>query len=377
TVKLHHYTNCVYSLLTDSTEMICSNTTDYSYLVGDFRAYACPIIAVVGVTGNIFIIVIFAQDRPYSRFSFYAISLAVANITTLTVNTFIDDFLGRGLSHATNHRLYYKLDVLSEFWCKCVEYISNAMYFISSYLIVIFSIDRLLTIHQPIKFYSTFHKRWALSACIIVFFVGIISNTPLLSVQTLVVDPSSRTNFTCRMISEHPVAKFTIAFETIITFTIPFCLVLFLNTFICIRLWKLKANRRALLPTDSSRNHMEMGRVFGHLALSTAFLLLYLPMVCVVLIRLNQTLNHMDRHKPYALCIIDLSRFLSSVKDITYAVNFFVYLIFLRNFRQSFWNIFRSMCCKQALTAPQLTLYRQEDKRQNNKFRRAKTVPHF
>ncbi|CAH8588666.1 unnamed protein product [Heterobilharzia americana] len=347
--------------------MIIHNTTDCSYLVGSFRAYVCPIIAVIGLIGNIFIIAIFAQEKPRSRFSIYAISLSIANIITLVMNTFIDDFLGRGLSFATKHHFYYKLDTTSEFWCKSVEYISNAMYFTSSYLVVIFSIDRLLTIHQPIKFYSIYHKRWALVACIIIFLIGIISNSPLLSVQTLMSDPSSRTNFTCRMISEHPIAKFTIAFETIITFTIPFCLVLFLNTFICIQLWTLKVNRETLLPMDSCRNRTEMGRVFGHLALSTAFLLLYLPMVCVVLIRLRQTLLHIDRHKPYAVCIIDLSRFFSSAKDITYAVNFFLYLIFLRNFRQRFLHFIYRLCCKNEPPVYQSTLRRQHDSRLSSK----------
>lgn len=326
--------------------------TDYSNLVGSFRAYICPIIAIIGVIGNSFIVIIFLKEKQLSRFSIYSIFLAIANIITLIMNTFIDDFLGRGLYYATNHQFYFKLDTISTFWCKSVEYISNTMYFTSSYLIVIFSIDRLLTIHKPIKFYSIYHKHWALIACILVYSMGILSNSPLLFVQTLMVDTSSRTNFTCRMISEHPVAKFTITFETIVTFTIPFCLVLFLNVFICIELWKLKVNRTALLPADSSRNRMEMGRVFGHLALSTAFLLLYLPMVCFVLIRLSLTLSHVDRHKPYAMCIIDLSRLFSSVKDITYAVNFFLYLIFLRNFRHGFQRSICTVFCKKMSPRP-------------------------
>ncbi|KAK4470812.1 hypothetical protein MN116_006330 [Schistosoma mekongi] len=320
-----------------------NKTTDYSNLVGSFRAYISPIIAIIGILGNCFIIIIFLQEKMKSRFSIYSIFLAISNMIILIMNTLIDDFLGRGLYYATYQQIYFKLDTISIFWCKFVEYLSNTMYFTSSYLIVIFSIDRLLTIHQPITFYSIYHKQWAYIACIIIYLLGILSNTPLLYVQTLMIDKSSRTNFTCRMISEHPIAKFTITFETIITFTLPFCLVLILNIFICIQLWTLKMNRITLLPTDTSRNNMEMSRVFGHLALSTVFLLLYLPMVCFVLIRLSQTLLHVDRHKLYAMRIIDLSRLMSSVKDITYAVNFFLYLIFLKNFRQRFHHL---ICCK-------------------------------
>ncbi|KER29492.1 hypothetical protein T265_03871 [Opisthorchis viverrini] len=158
--------------------------------------------------------------------------------------------------------------------------------------------------------------------------------------KTLMVDMDSRTNFTCRMIEEHPVAKFSVTFEVICTYTIPFCLVLVLNALIGFRLWQLKHERKHLFPKDYKNDRMEMGRVMGHLALTTAFLLLYMPVVCMVLIRLNVTLIRLDRHSPHALRIIDLSRLFSSVKDITYAVNFPLYLIFLRNFRHRFVLMF-------------------------------------
>ncbi|CAL8097853.1 unnamed protein product [Calicophoron daubneyi] len=321
--------------------MVDSNASDYSALVGAFRGYVSPVIAILGILGNIFIIIVFIPESPRSRFSVYAMFLAVANGITLITNTLIDDFMGRGLHYATGQKIYYKVDSASEFSCKSVEYISNVMYFINSYILVIFSFDRILTIYRPIKFYSIYHKRYAILSCVIVYIAGFIANSPLLFVQTLVKDPASRTNFTCRMLEDHPVAKFTIGFEVVCIFAIPFFVVLILNSLICVQFAKLKHTRRRLLPADRIRSRLEMSRVTGHLAMSTAFLLLYLPMVCFVLIRLHITLTQVDRYTVYAQRIIDLSKFFSSVKDITYAMNFLLYMVFLKNFRKRFIRIFR------------------------------------
>ncbi|TGZ71424.1 hypothetical protein CRM22_002650 [Opisthorchis felineus] len=321
-------------------QMHPSNISDYSVHVGVFRAYVSPVVAMCGLFGNFFIILVFSRETPRTRFSIYAISLAVSNGITLITNTLFDDFLGRGLHYATNHQTFYKLDATSEFGCKFVEYLSNAMFFTTSYIIIVFSLDRLFTIRRPILCSSIRHKRWAVCTCLLVFVMGFLSNIPLIFVQTLMVDMDSRTNFTCRMIEEHPVAKFSVTFEVICTYTIPFCLVLVLNALIVFRLWQLKRERKHLFPKDYKNDQMEMGRVMGHLALTTAFLLLYMPVVCMVLIRLNVTLIRLDRHSPHALRIIDLSRLFSSVKDITYAVNFPLYLIFLRNFRHRFMLMF-------------------------------------
>ncbi|KAF7256892.1 hypothetical protein EG68_06279 [Paragonimus skrjabini miyazakii] len=332
------------------TSMAHGNASDYSNLVGAFRAYVCPFIATFGLLGNLFIVIVFSREQPRTRFSIYAISLAISNAITLITNTVLDDFLGRGLYYATNGEHHYKLDATSEFGCKFVEYLSNVMFFITSYIIVIFSLDRLLTIHRPIQFYSIHHKKWAVGACLLVYLIGFASNTPLIFIQTLVIDTASRTNFTCRMLEDHLVAKFSITYEVVCTYTIPFCLVLILNSSICFRLWQLRHERRRLLPADRVSNQLEMSRVMGHLALSTVFLLLYMPVVGLVLIRLHLTLTHVDRYTPYTLHVIDLSRLFSSIKDITYAINFPLYFAFLCNFRRRFLNMFSPCCTTETVT---------------------------
>lgn len=320
------------------------NSSVYNKWVGAFRGYVSPVVAAIGLVGSFFIILIFSREKPRTRFSIYAISLAVSSAICLLTNTIVDDFLGRGLFYITNHKHFYKLDSTSTFWCKSVEYTSNVMYFVTSYTVILFSVDRLLTLHQPFLFYSTHHKKWAGICCAVAWGIGFLLNSPLLFVQNLAIDANSRTNFTCRR-SDQALAKFTITFEVIFTFTIPFCIVLILNGLIYLKLWELKRDHSRLFPTDRSRSQLEMGRVAGHLALSTVFLLLYMPMVCAMLVRLNLSLIHLDIHSPRAIAAIDLSRLFSSVKDITYSVNFWVYLIFLRNYRSRFVQLFYSPCC--------------------------------
>lgn len=315
--------------------------SEYTVAVGVFRAYISPIIAILGLIGNCFIIIIFAKEKPRTRFSIYAISLAVAQTVCLVVNTLMDDFFGRGLAYATNHRFQIKFDMRNNFACKVMEYIPNAMYFVSSYIIVVFSFDRMLTIYNPMRFYSLYHKRYAAAACSIVFAVGILSNISTLQVQTIMHDPQHRSNFTCQMDrNQIGLAEFCLFFFTLFTFVIPVIIIIILNILILAQLWKVYNRRRLLVPTDTGRSAQEMARVLGHLALSSSFLLLYLPLAVAILVRLHICEINRELHTSRANRIIDITRFLSSLKDITYATNFLLYYIFLQNFRNRFANLF-------------------------------------
>ncbi|VEL35481.1 unnamed protein product [Protopolystoma xenopodis] len=313
---------------------------DYSDLVGFYRAYITPWVFVVGLLGNISVLVTFGLESPGTRFSVYAMALATAHLVALIFNSLLDDFLGRGLLYLTHQRVAVKLDSFSDVGCKLMEYIPKVAYFAAAYILVVFSLDRLVTVHRPFQFYSIYHRRLAWLACLAIGLTSLVVNLPSLFVQRLVVDPISRTNFTCRMEEAHRLTNAVIGFHVFAIFTLPVGLVLLANLAIWRRLYQLRRRRRALMPAEPVHSRLEMARVSGHLALSTCFLLLYIPLVCLVLLRLYLTLSRVDRHDATALRIIDLSRLFSSLKDVTYAVNFFLYFAFLANFRKRFLRVF-------------------------------------
>ncbi|BHF60124.1 hypothetical protein SprV_0100308500 [Sparganum proliferum] len=316
-----------------------SDSSDFGPAVGAFRAYVSPIIAISGLIGCLLIIVVFAKEEPRTRFSIFAISLAIAHSMSLILNTVMDDFLGRGLQYATSNQFTLKLDSTSTAACKLMEYFPNAMYFAASYLMVAFSIDRALTIYRPLRFNSFFYRKYATLTCVLVFVVGFLGNLPFLLIQKLQANSAVTTNYTCVMNRDYPrMAKFAIVFSTLVTFFLPVLVIFALNIVIVARLWQIHRWRRRQLKIKT-RVVSELGRAAGHLAMSTAFLLLYVPVGFVVLVRLHFTEVHGDDTSAAALRIIDLSRLLSSLKDLAYAVNVVIYAVFLKNFRSRLFHL--------------------------------------
>lgn len=314
---------------------INSVASDFSELVGAFRAYGSPVIAILGLLGNALIITIFAYESPRTRFSIFALSLAICHSVCLIANTLMDDFFGRGLYYATNGTFTLKLDATSVLACKLLEFIPHTAYFAASYLIVMFSIDRTLTIYKPLKFHACKYWRLAVIVCVMTTVVGVIGNMPLLLAKT-VVDEDGRP--ACRMDSNQPkAALFVIIFTSIITFCLPVFIVFALNVVIIARLWKVHKWRRVSI--SSNGNSLEFGRATGHIAMSMCFLLLYIPLSFVVLVRLHFTVDHEDNHTRSATRIVNLSKFFASLKDISYAVNCLIYVIFLANFRARFMHL--------------------------------------
>lgn len=330
--------------------LFSSNTSEFGTLVGVFRAYISPVIALIGLLGNVLIFLVFVKEKPRTRFSIFAISLAIAHSISLIFNTVLDDFIGRGLSYATDGQLDIKLDSTSEFACKILEYIPQSMYFTASYLVVVFSIDRALTIYNPLRFYSVNYRKQAVLACLVVFLIGLLGNLPILVIQTIVVN-DNRTR--CQMNRYYTtLSNVSLYFTTVVTFFLPVIAVLVLNIFIVLQLWKFHSWRETQL-SIKTRIVQELGRAAGHLALSTCFLLLYIPLGFVVLIRLHFTEIHQDDHSTRAKRITDLTRFFSSLKDIAYAVNCIIYFIFLKNFRgRLLYILHRLSTCFQGQKMP-------------------------
>ncbi|VDL23863.1 unnamed protein product [Hymenolepis diminuta] len=314
-----------------------SDSSRYSALVGAFRAYGSPVIAILGFIGNSLIISIFWCENPSrTRFSIFATSLAVVHNVSLLLNTILDDFLGRGLDYATNGSYCFKLDAISTTNCKVFEYLPNTMYFASSYLVVVFSIDRVLTTYHPIKFHACLYRKHALWACLTVLLIGALGNIPILVVQTL-------QDGLCRMDRQSPpqLADFAVVFSTVVTFFLPVVLVLALNVVIILQLWRAQRWRKAVAKRWGGVQ--ELGRIAGHLAMSSCFLLLYLPLGVVVLMRLHITITLGEIYTPRSIQIVNLSKFFSSLKDVAYAVNCLVYAAFLPKFRT---RLMHRLCIK-------------------------------
>ncbi|CAL8093359.1 unnamed protein product [Calicophoron daubneyi] len=119
--------------------------------VNYFRAFASPLIVVAGIFGNGMALVLFLSHKPWNRFSIYATSLAISDTLVLVLNTFLDDFLGRGLYFLTNKRWMIKLDATSLEACRFMELTGCWFAFTSGALLVAFNVDRVACLYLPLR----------------------------------------------------------------------------------------------------------------------------------------------------------------------------------------------------------------------------------
>ena len=311
------------------------------YITDIYRGYFCPVIFVFGTLGNIFIILTFAYNFN-NKFVIYCCALALYNSIALLTNTFMDDFLGRGLAFLSNNSITIQVDELNQSMCLFMEYIPNVMYFSSSYVMVAFSLDRTLVLALPIKYSPYRGYKFTIFICIGLGIMGAAVASPLLFSYDLVKRVINSTEMTCALVNPKMV-EFGLYLKSFVIFVIPTILVGSFNTVIYFLLLRTKKRRQHLSCRKSSRGSpSEMGKIVAHLALSTVFLLLTIPLSVTIILRLILKKNpNANYSRTYSSNIIHLTKLLSSIKDLSYAVNFFLYLIFIPSFKFEFLSIFK------------------------------------
>nr|CAH8851480.1 unnamed protein product [Trichobilharzia regenti] len=100
--------------------------------------------------------------------------LAISDSLVLISNTFLDDFLGRGLYYLTNERIMIKLDTYSLTSCRIMELIGCWFVFNSGCLLVAFSIDRVNCLFWPLRCRSDGGIGIATLACSFIIVIGFI-----------------------------------------------------------------------------------------------------------------------------------------------------------------------------------------------------------
>ncbi|KAK4471346.1 hypothetical protein MN116_004570 [Schistosoma mekongi] len=448
--------------LSDDKEECSIHVKNMEYAVGFLRGYISPIIVILGVFGNMAAFYLFLTHRPWNRFSIYVMILAISDSLVLISNTFLDDFLGRGLYYLTNKSIMIKLDTYSLFSCQFMELVGTWFVFNSGCLLVAFSIDRVNCLYWPLKCRSNGGVSMATFICIFIIVIGLILSIPYAMLQTLIDKNAVLSNKTISSILinntitvttttiidnnsskannkiignnvyqssscpqcirdnheeaiENSSPSLTCAlstygnqmdnkdllsflFSTVLTYMVPCILLVFINTIILLKLISIKAKRRSLCKTrntseqfmhwrngadhmsitqiDSTINPItpppppttttglttltgntltstmasvlrrrrhtitedrkELGRIVVLLLLSFFYLCFTFPVSISLTIRANLNNQHT---KCLHLLYAHLSRLLTSIKDINYALNGYTYALFFQFYRTRLLNI--------------------------------------
>ncbi|CAI2729210.1 unnamed protein product [Schistosoma spindalis] len=321
--------------------------TNEEIMVYNFRAYISPLLALIGIPANIFIIIIFniLEKQQTCRFNLYAIWMALAHLIQLIVNTFIDDFLGRGLKWATNCYIWYQVDSYSSITCKLLTYLSDVSALIAAFILMLFSIDRVYSIYYTKQIEQLLQLRIAKLSIFIIYIICFLLNIPHLIYADLKDDSNEKSN--CQYID--PIAngvKYVLYLYIIGVTILPAIFIFIMNILISYKL-KSTIKHSKLNGYYDKQSYSELNKVITHLAISIMFTCLSIPLVTIMILRQKVHFNNYELIYPiYAYKIIQLSKLFSSIDSFNHTFDFFLYWAFLPIFRQTLYKIITNIYTK-------------------------------
>lgn len=199
--------------------------------------YGPFILTTLGVIGNTLSILIFLSPR-YRRQSshFYLLTLALSDLCFLIINLFEDTF-------RNHNELYHShinfLDRSSSIICILVQYARNVTRLLSSWIVVSFTIERLLVVFYPLKRAVICRRKIARFVVFILFILSFLININV-PFHYGVINSSNQTadDSICDILPKYRSTYMKFAITTmIIVYLLPMCIIGFVNMLICCKLW--------------------------------------------------------------------------------------------------------------------------------------------
>lgn len=309
-------------------------------LVLVFRAYFSPIIFIHGFFGNLLSLVTLfrIQRRAPGRFNLYTIAIIISFLFLLIFDTLLDDFFGRGLGWLTDYRFTLKLDQISSISCKFITYATDSSGFVATSTLAVFGMDRVRTVCFPLHFRADRHIRFTTILIIAIAVIGLVLFSPTFVFYDIVLSKSTNQT-SCTLTNPGlPGATYTLLIYVLGSYSLPTFVIIVCNILIAFQLCRIKRKHRKYGLDVSSRR--DIRRIIGHLAISTAFLLLMIPLVVVVLMRYESSIRLGHYPLSYRVRLIHLSRFFSSLLSIYFSSSFWVFFFFLPTFRDAVLELF-------------------------------------
>ena len=310
-----------------------------------FRAYITPILLIIGIPSNLFVLTIFIrlQKRQPCRFNIYVMYLAIAHIFQCIGESLLDHFIGRGLWFASGCTINFKLDIQSLFVCKFVSYLPTATELLAAVTLVSFTIDRTVTIYRPIHSRGDIHLMYARLGLLLCFVIAFVSFIPAAIYYTLEHEPNGQVK--CALADPtSPGPRYVILMSVICSYTAPTITILILNILICYKL-KYLIRSSGLKSATSYKHKLERRRILGHLGVCSLFLCLSIPLViCMAIRQYSDAKNYSVTAKDFHKEVVQLTKFFSSFTSIQYSLDIIIYFVFLPNARS---EALRLLCgCK-------------------------------
>ena len=289
--------------------------------------YFYPIITIIGIFANLISFIIFSQRKFHSTvFALYYRYLLIMETISLIlpINKFME----------ANMNMY--VERVSDVLCKFRIYLSKILPSMSSWILVVISVDRFLSITYPNKFNCRKKKYFIHLVCLVLFLIDTVYYIPYLFYylkEFKTYQYQNQTNMTIlyyRCTNPTPILWIL---DYVQSTLIPFILMIFFTSFTLKSLFK---SRQLNGNTSNMTRQKDMRFAFTSIALNIIFILLNGPFYMINLLYATTSIFKSNTD--------DLFVFVSSFFLLFFYINrassFFINITFNKIFRNEFYKLF-------------------------------------
>lgn len=230
----------LFANLSNSTTIPSTTTMSTLVIVEQYMSIYGPfVLTTLGIIGNVLSILIFLSPR-YRRQSshFYLLSLALSDLCFLIINLIEDTF--------RNHNALYNsriniLDRSPNIICIFVQYARNGTRLLSSWIIVSFTIERLLVVFYPLKRAIICRRKIARFVVFFLFVLSLLSNinVPFHYGIITLTNSINHEETICDVLPQYRGIYMSFAIGSMISvYLVPMCIIGVVNMLICCKLWR-------------------------------------------------------------------------------------------------------------------------------------------
>ena len=250
-------------------------TNETKELIITVLVFILPVVLVMGAIGNIFSFIIFSRDKfRKTSFSLYFRVLAFSDTFTLLyiINDIPNVLYGQDLQNR------------SYFWCKTFRYWLYAIAPVSGWLLVVISLDRMLSIIRPNKFLFLKKKQTQATICFVnlaynlIFYIPLIVYKDYQEQENLNSSNLTEIIYKCVNLEQEKIVDWLDLFNSTI---LPFLIMAISTSITVTKLFKSRSKTTAEAKPNTKLKQRDTKFAITSVALNLFFFIFNLP-VCVL-----------------------------------------------------------------------------------------------
>jgi hypothetical protein len=314
----------------------------YTY-IAVFGGYLIIVFIGLGLFGNVLSIIIFIrQRRRDSVSSIYLGCLAVSDTGNLVSG------IGFWGHQSLYYMSYYRVNMphaWSDLSCKLIIYVWFNCQFISAWIIIAFSIERMIAVLLPLKVSNIATPRRRKIGLVCLLLISLIIWLDVMPIYKMYspFPPGHEHRVICHLYELELPMWVVVTFCTQIFALVqilPCIIISFLNLIIMIGIMSKDSNLDST--KDSKRSKKEMRCLVNLLSVSTAYVVLMSPFAILWAYYMYEHLTGwLGRTAAYKDFISEAAYYTNSIAMINYGINFIIYTVSLDFYREEVKTMFR------------------------------------